>query len=172
YTWSLIRGNDGQQGPQGPQGERGPQGIQGLQGPKGDQGVPGPKGADGKTQYTHIAYANSPDGNKDFSTSDSNREYIGIYVDFNVNDSTNPSDYSWTLVKGADGSQGVPGKPGADGKTPYFHTAWSYSSDGTDRFTKVYPNLNLMDGTKDFSGNWINAGIWTTDGFYKGLTVK
>ncbi|MGZ1028986.1 phage tail protein, partial [Streptococcus thermophilus] len=23
-----------------------------------------------------------------------------------------------------------------------------------------------------FSGNWINAGIWTTDGFYKGLTVK
>ena len=133
-------------GEQGPKGDRG---EQGLQGPKGDQGIPGPKGADGRTQYTHIAYANSSDGNKDFSTSDSNREYIGIYVDFNENDSTNPSDYSWTLVKGADGTQGTPGKPGADGKTPYFHTAWAYSADGKDRFTTVYPNLNLFDGTSD-----------------------
>ena len=156
-------------GPQGPKGDRG---EQGLQGPKGDQGIPGPKGADGRTQYTHIAYADSSDGNKDFSTSDSNREYIGIYVDFNENDSTNPSDYSWTLVKGADGTQGVPGKPGADGKTPYFHTAWSYSADGTDRFTKVYPNLNLLDGTKDFSGNWDRPWGWQNDGTYKGLIVN
>lgn len=39
-------------GPQGPKGE------QGLQGPKGDQGIEGPAGADGKSSYTHIAYAN------------------------------------------------------------------------------------------------------------------
>ncbi|PEN17507.1 hypothetical protein CRM88_13730, partial [Lactococcus lactis] len=74
-----------------------------------------------------------------------------MYVDFNINDSTTPSDYSWTLVKGADGTQGTPGKPGADGKTPYFHTAWSYSADGTNGFTTVYPSLNLLDGTKDFN---------------------
>lgn len=109
-------------------------------------------GADGKTQYTHIAYANSADGSKDFSTSDSNRAYIGMYVDFNINDSTNPSDYSWTLVKGSDGRDGIPGKPGADGKTPYFHTAWAYSADGTDGFTTVYPNLNLLEGTATFDG--------------------
>ena len=163
---TFVNVSDGAQGPKGDRGE------QGLQGPKGDQGIPGPKGADGRTQYTHIAYANSSDGNKDFSTSDSNREYIGIYVDFNENDSTNPSDYSWTLVKGADGTQGVPGKPGADGKTPYFHTAWSYSADGTDRFTKVYPNLNLLDGTKDFSGNWDRPWGWQNDGTYKGLIVN
>ncbi|AZF92878.1 capsid and scaffold protein [Streptococcus phage CHPC1037] len=138
----------------------------GKQGPKG---LPGPKGSDGRTQYTHIAYANSSDGKKDFSTSDSNREYIGIYVDFNINDSTTPSDYSWTLVKGA---EGTPGKPGADGKTPYFHTAWSYSADGKDRFTTAYPNLNLLEGTKDFSGYWTNEQFWTNDGTYKGLTVK
>ncbi len=145
YTWSLIKGDKGDKGDQGAQG------IQGLQGPAGTQGVPGPKGADGKTQYTHIAYANSPDGNKDFSTSDSNRAYIGMYVDFNINDSNTPSDYSWTLVKGADGTQGTPGKPGADGKTPYFHTAWSYSADGMDRFTTVYPRFNLLKNTKNLT---------------------
>ena len=150
YTWSRLKGDKGDKGDQGVQG------IQGLQGPKGDTGIAGPKGADGKTQYTHIAYANSADGVTDFSTSDSNRTYIGMYVDFNINDSTTPSDYSWTLVKGADGTQGTPGKPGADGKTPYFHTAWSYSADGTDGFTTVYPNLNLLDGTKYFKT--ISAG--------------
>ncbi|MGY3761402.1 phage tail spike protein, partial [Lactococcus lactis subsp. lactis] len=156
----------------GEKGDKGDRGIQGIQGNDGSQGIPGPKGADGKTQYTHIAYANSADGKTGFSTSDSNRAYIGMYVDFNINDSTTPSDYSWTLVKGADGTQGTPGKPGTDGKTPYFHTAWSYSADGTDGFTTVYPNLNLLDGTKDFSGNWTNASSWVTDGTYKGLTVK
>ena len=163
YTWSRLKGD---------KGDKGDQGVQGIQGVDGRQGIPGPKGADGKTQYTHIAYANSADGKTDFSTSDSNRTYIGMYVDFNINDSTTPSDYSWTLVKGADGTQGTPGKPGTDGKTPYFHTAWSYSADGTDRFTTSYPNLNLLDGTKDFSGSWENSSGWVNDGTYKGLTVK
>lgn len=52
------------------------------------------------------------------------------------------------------------------------HTAYAYSADGTDRFTNVYTNLNLLDGTKDFSGNWSNSGNWVNDGTYKGLTVK
>ena len=52
------------------------------------------------------------------------------------------------------------------------HTAWSYSADGTDRFTTVYPNLNLLDGTKDFSGTWERSSIWVNDGTYNGLTVK
>ncbi|CAM3263947.1 hypothetical protein LAHI110946_12640 [Lactococcus hircilactis] len=150
YSWSLIKGDKGDKGDTGANGK---DGIDGLQGKDGQQGIPGKNGADGKTQYTHIAYANSADGTANFSTSDSNRTYIGMYVDFNANDSTTPSDYSWTLVKGADGTQGTPGKAGADGKTPYFHTAWSYSTDGTDRFTTVYPNLNLLDGTSSVSKN-------------------
>ncbi|ASZ71548.1 major tail extension protein [Lactococcus phage 62601] len=36
----------------------------------------------------------------------------------------------------------------------------------------VYPNLNLIDGTKDFSGRWENSNKWENDGTYKGLTVK
>lgn len=50
--------------------------------------------------------------------------------------------------------------------------AYANSADGTDRFTTVYPNLNLIDGTKDFSGTWTNSDNWVTDGTYKGLTVK
>lgn len=52
------------------------------------------------------------------------------------------------------------------------HVAFAYSKDGRDRFMTVYPNLNLLDGTKDFSGNWANAGSWQNDGTYEGLTVK
>ena len=51
-------------------------------------------------------------------------------------------------------------------------TAYSNSADGTDDFTTVYPNLNLLDGTRDFSGNWEWENGWTNDGTYKGLTVK
>ena len=61
---------------------------------------------------------------------------------------------------------------GTDGKTSYTHVAWAYSADGTDGFTTVYPNLNLLDDTKDFSGYWINGESWINDGTYKGLTVK
>ncbi|WP_260313689.1 hypothetical protein [Lactococcus lactis] len=61
---------------------------------------------------------------------------------------------------------------GTDGKTPYFHTAWSYSADGTDRFTTTYPNLNLLEGSKDFSGDWWLVERYENDGTYKGLTVK
>lgn len=152
----VMDGEDGKDGEQGPQGEKGEQGEQGppgpqgapgldgIQGPKGDQGIPGKDGKDGKTQYTHIAYANSADGRTDFSVSDSNREYIGMYVDFAQNDSTDPTKYAWSKIKGTDGAIGTPGKPGADGKTPYLHIAYANSADGktgfstTDGTNKLY----------------------------------
>lgn len=152
----VMDGEDGKDGEQGPQGEKGEQGEQGppgpqgapgldgIQGPKGDQGIPGKDGVDGKTQYTHISYANSADGSKDFSVSDSNRDYVGMYVDFTQNDSTDPKKYAWSKIKGADGANGTPGKPGADGKTPYLHIAYANSADGktgfstTDGTNKLY----------------------------------
>ena len=101
----------------------------------GPQGIPGKDGEDGKTQYTHLAYANSADGKTDFSVSDGNREYIGMYVDFVEADSTDPTKYTWSLIKGADGAQGVPGTPGVNGKTPYFHIAYANSADGRTGFS-------------------------------------
>lgn len=48
--------------------------------------------------------------------------------------------------KGDPGGQGIPGTPGENGKTSYIHWAYSWSPDGTDRFTTTYPNENLFSG--------------------------
>ncbi|WP_277271739.1 phage tail spike protein [Merdimonas faecis] len=167
------QGEQGPQGPQGPQGEKGEQGergLQGLQGEKGDQGIPGPAGADGKdgvngkTSYTHIAYANSADGQTDFSVSDSDRDYIGMYVDFVSTDSDNPSDYAWSKIKGADGAQGTPGKAGTDGKTPYLHIAYANNATGTSGFSTTdsvnklyigqYTDYIALDSTDPTKYSW------------------
>ncbi len=37
-----------------------------------------------------------------------------------------------------------------DRNKAYTHTAYSWSADGKDRFTTTYPNLNLLNGTKNF----------------------
>jgi hypothetical protein len=74
---------------------------------EGDQGAQGPKGADGKTPYFHIAYANSADGKTGFSVDNSvDKLYIGQYTDYTPNDSTDPTRYSWTKIKGEQGNAG------------------------------------------------------------------
>src|SRR5699024_7012173 len=100
--------------------------------------------------------------------------HVGMYVDQTATDSTNPASYQWTLVKGADGSQGTPGKAGADGKTPYFHTAYSWSADGTDRFMTVYPGENLALRTSNpftMTGSGSNYMYRLSRTIAKGTTV-
>lgn len=132
-------------GEQGAKGDKGDTGPQGLQGPKGDQGIPGIKGADGKTQYTHIAYADTVSGSG-FSQTDTTKAFIGMYQDFNATDSRNPQDYRWSKWKGTDGRDGIPGKAGADGRTPYVHFAYADSADGRTGFSLT------QDGTKRYLG--------------------
>lgn len=86
YTWSKIKGEDGQ------------------------QGVPGARGSDGRTSYLHTAYANSATGDRDFSTTNSNgKEYIGTYTDFEINDSNDYRRYKWVKIKGENGRNGTDG---------------------------------------------------------------
>lgn len=132
-------------GEQGAKGDKGDTGPQGLQGPKGDQGIPGVKGADGKTQYTHIAYADTVSGSG-FSQTGTDKAFIGMYQDFNTTDSRNPQDYRWSKWKGSDGRDGIPGKAGADGRTPYVHFAYADSADGRTGFSLT------QDGTKRYLG--------------------
>ena len=91
YTWSKIKGEDGQ------------------------QGVPGARGSDGRTSYLHTAYSNSSTGDRDFSTTNStNKEYIGTYTDFEINDSNDYRRYKWVKIKGENGANG---RNGTDGHT-------------------------------------------------------
>ncbi|MDS3043341.1 hypothetical protein RK030_00835 [Streptococcus pneumoniae] len=144
YKWAKVKGEKGEKGDKGEPGQRG---LDGLQGARGEQGLPGRNGADGRTQYTHIAYSNSADGTKDFSVSASDRAYIGMYVDFNSADSNTPSDYNWTLVKGADGANGVAGRAGADGRTPYLHIAYATSNNGSQGFSTTDSTNKTYIGT-------------------------
>ena len=162
YSVSKIgeKGDKGEKGERGAQGERGPQG---LQGPQGIQGIPGVKGTDGKTQYTHIAYADTTIGGG-FSQTDTNKPFIGMYQDFNAIDSQNPQDYRWSKWKGSDGRDGIPGKAGADGRTPYVHFAYADSADGRDgfsltqngnkRYLGVCTNFNQTDSTNPADYTW------------------
>ena len=161
YKWSLIKGADGANGAPGPQG------VQGLQGPKGDQGIPGQRGADGRTQYTHIAYADNAYGNG-FSQTATNKSYIGIYQDFNPTDSTTPSSYRWTKWKGDDGANGIPGPKGTDGKTPYIHFAYANSANGTSGFS-------VSDSTnKEYIGTYTDftEADSTNPNLYKWTKIK
>ena len=138
-------GPKGDRGEKGEKGERGLQGLQGLQGPKGDQGISGPKGADGRTQYTHIAYADTISGSG-FSFSGQGKAFIGVYQDFTENNSNNPTKYLWTEWRGRDGADGLPGKPGADGRTIYIHFAYSDNADGS--------GLTMTDNGQRYFGHY------------------
>lgn len=115
-------------------GPQGIPGVDGYDGKDGANGIPGKDGKDGKTQYTHLAYANSADGKTDFSVSDGNREYIGMYVDFVEADSTDPTKYSWTKIKG---------EPGTAGRTYFFQSNADVLLMGADK--KITPASLIVD---------------------------
>lgn len=165
YTYSnpvLLTGNpgaDGKMGPAGPKGdtgETGPAGSQGSAGPKGNKGDPG------IASYTHIAYADDAMGHG-YNQDPNGKKYIGIYVDTVAQDSSVASRYTWSLFVGADGKTGATGNPGpkgADGRTPYFHTAYAKSSDGNTGFSTTDPTGATYLGTyTDFtSADSVNPG--------------
>lgn len=154
YTWSLIQGAKGDKGDKGDPGQ---QGLQGLQGEKGEQGIPGApgaNGADGKTTYFHIKYAPVQNPTAAQMT-ETPSDYIGTYVDYTQADSTDPSKYTWARFKGlqgADGSQGIPGKNGADGKTSYLHI--KYSNDGGKTLTPAAGGLAIGETPGDYIGQY------------------
>lgn len=106
----------------------------------GAQGLPGSPGKDAQTQYTHIAYADNATGGG-FSLTDNTKPYWGMYQDFNAANSNDPTKYKWSKWKG---DQGLPGKPGADGKTPYIHFAYADDNKGT--------NLSFTDKNQRYQG--------------------
>lgn len=75
----------------------------------------GEDGQDGTTYYTWFKFADDEHGNG-MSSSPDGKEYLGIaYNKETPVMSNNPEDYQWARITG----EGIPGKPGADGKTYY-----------------------------------------------------
>ena len=77
----------------------------------GEKGKPGDNG---RNSYTHIAYANSADGAKDFTLEEDlgrggeiEFSYFGIYADFDEDASHDYHDYVWTRLRGVDGKDGL-----------------------------------------------------------------
>lgn len=133
-TGVCITGNTGAKGDQGLQGLQGEQGEQGIQGPKGD---PGDSGQNGQSSYFHIKYSSIANPTSSNQMTETPSEYIGTYVDYVEDDSTDPSKYIWARfqgIQGDKGDQGIPGTNGADGKTSYLHIAYANSADGKTGF--------------------------------------
>ena len=101
-----------------------------FQGEQGTQGIPGQNGTDGKTSYLHIKYSN--DGGITFTDNDGEDvgDYLGVYIDFTAQDSSDVDSYTWARIKGETGAQGIPGPSGANGTSSYFHIRYSQNANG------------------------------------------
>lgn len=116
-------------------------------GEDGANGTPGTNGKDGTSSYVHTAWANSADGETDFSTTVSaGKKYLGVYSDSTQADSTNPSAYSWSLIKGDTGAQGPQGPQGAQGPQGVSVTNVTSTNNTADGGTSVV-TVTLSDGT-------------------------
>lgn len=148
YTWSQFKGS---------------------QGAKGDQGIAGANGTNGKTSYLHIAYANSADGKTGFSVSDSaNKLYIGQYTDFTPADSSDPTKYSWTKIKGETGDKGAKGDTGATGngiKSIEYYYARTTSQTAPSASNVTSTSMPSLDATNKYL--WQKEVITYTNGTTK-----
>ena len=118
---------------------------------RGDDGTPGINGEDGKTTYFHVKYSSVPNPTSSWEMTETPSKYIGTYVDFLMQDSTNPRDYAWTQFQGDPGQNGIPGTNGHDGRTSYLHIAYANSADGnTDFSTTVSAGKTYMGQYVDY----------------------
>lgn len=118
---------------------------------RGDDGTPGINGEDGKTTYFHVKYSSVPNPTSSWEMTETPSKYIGTYVDFLMQDSTNPRDYAWTQFQGDPGQNGIPGTNGHDGRTSYLHIAYANSADGnTDFSTTVSVGKTYMGQYVDY----------------------
>lgn len=110
------------------------------------------KGDDGVSSYIHRKYSDYANGTN--MSDNSNLKYIGIYTGTSPTPPTTASSYLWSKIKGEDGANGTPGVKGVDGRTPYFHTAYSNSPTGDRDFSTTNSTGKEYIGTySDFEIN-------------------
>lgn len=134
----------------------------------GEDGAAGAAGAAGASGYVHIAWANSSDGTTDFSTTVSaGKSYLGVYTDNTAADSTTPSAYSWSLIKGAKGDTGAAGPESVVAITP---TAIDWSA-GTATLQATL-RVNGTITTSNVTYNWTKGTATESLGTSRTLSVN
>lgn len=151
--WCLSemdkKGEKGERGEKGEKGDPGIRGLQGLQGERGERGIPGERGADGRSSYTHIAYAADKYGRDMSQTPAGDLPFIGMYCDEVPEDSKDPKKYTWTKYIGRDGATGLPGRDGTNGETAYLHIAYS-----NDKGWKDFSVVPVAGKTYEYIGTY------------------
>ncbi len=122
-------------------------------GTPGKQGLPGNKGKDGIQYYTWLKYADDAQGNG-MSELPAGKKYVGLAINqLTPVESDDPSLYSWALIVG----EGIPGKPGKDGKTLYTWMRYADDAQGNgmsnDPEGKKYVGLAYNKETEVESDN-------------------
>lgn len=118
----------------------------------GEQGIAGEPGKNGLTSFFHVRYADVPNPTANQLRKDTGK-YIGTYVDYILEDSTDPTKYTWRKFQGddgEDGTDGTPGENGANGETSYLHIAYATSADGKTGFSTT----NAVD--KTYIGQYVD----------------
>lgn len=179
YSWTKIRGEDG------------------------ERGRDGNNGRDGVSNYIHRKYSDYSNGAN--MSDNSNLKYIGIYTGTSPTPPTTASSYLWSKIKGEDGANGTPGARGADGRTSYLHTAYSNSATGNRDFSTTnstgkeyigtYSDFEVADsndyrrykwvkikgedgargrdgnnGRNGTDGHSLTASLWFTGGYVNNVT--
>lgn len=86
YTWSKFEGRDGK------------------------NGIQGPAGKDGTPTYVHFAYSTTADGSGSFNIEPfDGAKYIGVLTNSTKEDSLTHTDYTWSRMRGEDGTNGKNG---------------------------------------------------------------
>lgn len=113
----------------------------------------GKDGIPGASYYTWLKYADDEKGNG-MSDSPDGKQYMGIaYNKESPDESLKPADYQWSRITG----EGIPGKPGADGKTYYTWVRYADDENGTGMSDnpsgKYYIGLAFNKETQTESSN-------------------
>ena len=160
------------------------------------KGEDGERGRDGVSNYIHRKYSDFSNGAN--MSDDSSLKYIGIYTGSSSTPPTTASSYLWSKIKGEDGANGTPGARGSDGRTPYFHTAYSNSATGDRDFSTTdstgkqyigtYSDFEVADSTDYRRYKWVKikgengrngtdghsltATLWFTGGYVNNTTNR
>ena len=117
----------------------------GANGTNGKDGINGIDGQDGVSTYFYVRYSANANGSNMTNTPNANSLYMGTCSTTSQVAPTNPTDYQWTLIKGADGKDGIAGANGSDGRTSYLHI--KYSNDGQTFTPNNGEDVGLYIGT-------------------------